>query len=98
KLVDDYPLSDYYLLQSEVHAMGFYDFINDRVQTTSQFTGAGPSFNTIGFKPVRDSYNVGASLTLFSHYHFNLSGEYDFNFKQDYRAHSGFFRVRYEFS
>ncbi len=97
KLVDDYPLSDNYLLQSEAHAMMFYDLFDDNVQTTSQFVGAGPSFNTFGFKPARDSYNLGASLTLFSHYSFNMSAEYDFNFKQDYRANSGFVRVRYEF-
>lgn len=97
KLVDDYPMSDNYLLQSEAHAMMFYDLFDDNVQTTSQFVGAGPSFNTFGFKPARDSYNLGASLTLFSHYSFNMSAEYDFNFKQDYRANSGFVRVRYEF-
>ncbi len=98
KFVDDFAINDYMLLQSEIHTMGFYDFIQDDMHITSQFVGAGPSFITNGFTPARASMNLGASLTLFTHYNFTLSGDYDYHFKEDYHSHSGFFRIRYEFS
>jgi hypothetical protein len=86
------------LLQAEVHAMAFYDAFNDRMQTTSQFIGAGPSFTTLGFTPARASVNLGASLILFNMFNYIFTGEYDFNAKEDYKSHAGFLRMRYEFS
>ncbi|MBS0288573.1 MAG: autotransporter domain-containing protein [Proteobacteria bacterium] len=98
KLVDDYAMNQYMLFQSEIHAMAFYDLFNDPMQLTSQFNGSGPSFNTQGFTPVQDCFDIGVGVTLFTHYSFNLTGVYDFNFKDGYKAHSGFFRARYEFA
>lgn len=96
KFADDYTMNDYMLLQSEVHAMAVYDVIGDQMQLTSQFTGSGPSFITQGFTPAKASFDIGASLTLFTHYDFTLSANYDFAFKDDYTSNSGFMRVRYE--
>jgi outer membrane autotransporter protein len=98
KLVDSYEINKCYLLQAEVHIMGFYDAFNDRMQTTSQFVGAGPSFKTFGFTPARGSLNLGTSFALFNIFDYVFTGEYDFYAKEDYRAHSGFLRMRYEFS
>ncbi|MBS0286257.1 MAG: autotransporter domain-containing protein [Proteobacteria bacterium] len=98
KVADDYALNDYMLLQTEIHAMAFYDLFDDNMQTTSQFAGAGPSFATVGFSPARASFDLGASAILFSHYNFTFTGDYDFNFKEDYTSHTGFFRIRYEFN
>lgn len=98
KIADDYALNNNMLFQSAIHAMAFYDVLDSNMQTTSQFAGAGPSFATVGFTPARTSYNLGASAILFTHYGFIFTGDYDFNFKEDYTSHTGFFRVRYEFS
>jgi outer membrane autotransporter protein len=96
KFVDDYVMNDYMLLQSEIHAMAFYDVIGDQMQLTSQFTGSGPSFITQGFTPAQASFDIGTSFILFTHYDFTLSANYDFAFKEDYTSNSGFLRVRYE--
>jgi outer membrane autotransporter protein len=96
KVLDEYAYDNQRLYQLEGHAMAFYDFIGDTMQTTSQFTGAGPSFNTVGFKPARASYNLGGSVALFSKHDWIFSAHYDFNFKEDYKANSGFLRVRHE--
>lgn len=98
RLADDYALTDYMLLQTQVRAMAFYDLFDDNMQTTSQFAGAGPSFSTVGFTPARASYSLGASAIIFSHYNFNVSADYDFSGKADYTSNTGFFRIRYEFA
>ncbi|MFI4937791.1 MAG: autotransporter domain-containing protein [Candidatus Berkiellales bacterium] len=84
------------LVQPQLHLMAYYDFINDKMQTQSQFVGAGPSFITSGANPVADSYVIGASISTFSEEGLVVTLNYDYNFKQDYRAHAGFIRARYE--
>ncbi|MBI2790854.1 MAG: autotransporter domain-containing protein [Gammaproteobacteria bacterium] len=83
------------LYQPELHLNAFYDFIGDRFETTSQFVGSGPSFTTSGFKPAQDSYNIGASVSIFGDNNVTLTASYDFDFKDDYTANSGFLRLRY---
>jgi outer membrane autotransporter protein len=63
-------LADFYtnfsLLEPEVHARIYYDFINEAMATTSQFTGGGASFGTVGIKPAPTNFNLGGSITAFS--------------------------------
>jgi uncharacterized protein with beta-barrel porin domain len=66
------------------------------MELTSEFTAVGPDFVTQGFKPPRDSYNVGAMFSLFAQQSWTLTASYDFNFKDDYTANAGFVRARYE--
>lgn len=85
------------VLQPEMHVNAFYDFADSRMDVTSQFVGAGPSFVTSGFKPERDLYNFGLGLTTFgkdSNLIFTIT--YDLEWKSDYIAHNGFVRARYE--
>lgn len=98
KIVDSYEINKCVLLQSELHAMAFYDALNDRMQTTSQFVGAGPSFTTKGFTPARASYNVGTSLSLYNIFNYIFTGEYDFYAKEDYTSNSVFLKMRYEWN
>lgn len=84
------------VLEPEMHAFAFYDFVTSRMDVTSQFVGAGPSFATLGFEPSRGTYNLGASLTTYgkrSPLTFTLS--YDYEKKTGYTAHNGFLRVGY---
>lgn len=94
--VDDYVVNEKMLFQGEIHLQGFYDFIGDRMQATSQFVGAGPSFITPGFRPVKDSYNIGASASVYGANAVIFTANYDFDYKKNYTAHSGYLRVRYE--
>jgi|GEM_PF-3390904 len=85
------------IFQPEIRVNMFYDFINDNMHTTSQFTGGGPSFVTVGPTPAATSYNVGASLSVFSDYSpYIITMSYDFETKHDYTANAGFLRMRYE--
>ncbi len=85
------------VLEPEAHVMAYYDFTHSKMDVTSQFVGAGPSFVTSGFDPVRDSYNVGASISTFgNNSNFIFTVSYDYQWKTEYTAHNGFFRARYE--
>ena len=85
------------IFQPELRVNMFYDFINDNMSTTSQFTGGGPSFVTVGFTPAPTSYNLGASLSVFSDFsNYIVTISYDHETKSDYTANAGFVRMRYE--
>lgn len=84
------------ILQPEIHAKWLYNFIDTAMETTSQFIGAGPSFITSGTHRVRDSYNIGAEVTTFESDGIVISLSYDYYFKEDYNAQTGFIRARYE--
>lgn len=74
-----------------------YDLINDEVQATSTFTAGGPSFETNGLEPSRHTFNVGASVTFANTNNWEFTADYDFEYKPDYDAHSGYVRAGYKF-
>lgn len=83
--------------QPEVHFQALYDFIADRMALTSQFIGGGPSFTTSGVRPAHDNYNTGASISAYSkNTGLTFTASYDFDFRDDFTAHAGFLRLRYE--
>ena len=85
------------IFQPELRFNMFYDFVNDNMNTTSQFTGGGPSFITRGATPAATSYNVGASMSVFSDFsNYIITMSYDYETKHDYTANAGFLRMRYE--
>lgn len=93
-----YPLQKKeFLFVPELHARWMYDFIGDRQQTTSQFTGGGASFTTNGLEPPKSSYNVGVKLNIMTDYGITVSLNYDLEMKQDFHSHNGYINVRYEF-
>ncbi len=84
-------------LSPSVHAGYTYDAIGDSIQTASNFTGGGASFNTQGTDPARSTFNLGAGLSFYSHDGFDLSAQYDAQIKQNYTAHAGFVRMAWAF-
>lgn len=97
ELAYDYCPNKQYFVQPEIHFQVFYDFINDTMQTTSQFIGGGPSFNTTGARPAPWSFDLGASIVTFQDESgFSVALSYDYNFKSDYDANAGFIRAQYE--
>jgi len=80
----------------DLRTMVYYDFIGDPFQTTSSFEGGGGSFNTQGIKPAQNSYDIGMDITYLGNNHTAIKASYDFEFKEDFRSHSGFVRLRYE--
>ncbi|MBS0288574.1 MAG: autotransporter domain-containing protein [Proteobacteria bacterium] len=87
---------DQRLFQLQGYFNALYDFINDSMEITSQFTGGGPSFETLGFRPAKVSYNLGSNFTLFSKTTWSFMLNYDLNFKEDYVANAGYLRALYE--
>lgn len=85
------------MLIPEVHAKWLYDFIGDKQETTSTFSGGGGSFATQGFNPARNSLDVGAKLTLATKWNWSLETNYDFEYKEDFTAHTGWADIRYGF-
>ncbi|MFA5335578.1 MAG: autotransporter domain-containing protein [Candidatus Omnitrophota bacterium] len=81
----------------EVHAKWLHDFIGDRQETTSTFSGGGGSFATRGFDPARNAMDVGAKLTLLSENNWSLETNYDFEYKEDFTSHTGWADIRYRF-
>lgn len=96
KVFEDFAANNSRVFQSEAHIMAYVDIINDRMETTSQFIGAGPSFNTLGFKPARLSANIGASLSLFGRANWIFKATYDIDIKQSYAAQAGTIRAQYD--
>ena len=84
------------LVSPEVHANVSYDFIGDKQVSQSQFVSFGNVYESVGFSPARTDYNVGFSLTTYGKSGLGLGVSYDFNWKTNYHANSGFIRVRYE--
>jgi len=81
----------------EIHGKFLYDFIGDRQQATATFTGGGASFATNGFDPPRASGNLGAKLTVMTKENLTFALNYDYEWKEGFYSHSGFFNIRYAF-
>lgn len=84
------------LVQPELHLQVYYDFVGDKMETTSQFIGGvGPSFKTSGFEVARLGANIGAAVNAYAQNGLTISAQYDFNARADYTAHTGFVRSQY---
>ncbi|MFA5334462.1 MAG: autotransporter domain-containing protein [Candidatus Omnitrophota bacterium] len=81
----------------EIHARWLYDFIGDRQETTSVFSGGGGSFATQGFDPAKNSLNAGAKLTLATRNDWSIETNYDFEYKEDFTSHTGWADIKYRF-
>jgi outer membrane autotransporter protein len=93
----EYPLeSKYGTFTPEIHAKWLYDFIGDKQQTTSTFSGGGGSFATNGFKPAQSTYDFGTKVSLITKNDVTLGVEYDFQIKEDYWEHTGWVNVSYK--
>lgn len=81
----------------ELRAGYRYDFIGDEVSTTNRFIGGGQAFTTKGADPAQHSFNAGGSLSLYTTDSWEFTANYDFDFKTDYHAHSGYLRAGVKF-
>lgn len=84
------------LLQPEVHANVSYDILGEEMDANARFVGFGTAYNVQGASVKRTDYNVGLSLTTYGDSGLGFSISYDYDWKSHFHAHSGFFRIRYE--
>lgn len=85
------------VLEPEVGVGYRYDFIGDNLEATSRFTGGGASFETEGFDPAQSKINFGTGLSYTTPDSWEISARYDYEYKSDYDAHSGYARVAHKF-
>ena len=80
-----------------VHGGYRYDVIGDAVATSAALAGGGTAFRTQGFDPAQGTGNVGTGVTWSTQSGLDLSANYDYETKSDYKAHSGYVRAGYKF-
>jgi fibronectin-binding autotransporter adhesin len=80
-----------------VRGKWLYDFIADKAETTSRFTGGGASFKTQGAKPPKSSFDIGTTLTFLGKNNVQIDLDYDLNVKNKYQSHSGAVTFKYRF-
>ncbi|TAL39346.1 MAG: autotransporter outer membrane beta-barrel domain-containing protein, partial [Alphaproteobacteria bacterium] len=86
-----------YITTPSLHAGYRYDLVGDRIETTSTFTGGGAAFTSPGADPARSRFNAGADLKFYTTGTWQFKAAYDFDYKQDYYAHSGVLRAAVKF-
>ncbi len=93
-----YPITDINgTFIPSIHAKWLYDFIGDRVQTTSTFTGGGAAFTTNGFEPAQRSFAIGTELKFITKDSWTILANYDLTLKSGFYAHDGIVTVKYTY-
>lgn len=81
-----------------VHAAYAYDVIGDRLSTSATFAGTGgPTFTTTGADPERSTINAGGGFAFTSEENWTLSTNYNYEYRQDFAAHSGVLKMSVSF-
>src|SRR5690606_21981253 len=76
----------------------YHDFLNEKQQSIATFSAGGTSFFTPSFRPDETSARVGGKIDFIHYNGFELTFNYDYHFKTDFHAHSGNFKIRYEWA
>lgn len=84
-------------LKPNVHAGVRHDVIGDDLATTGFLAGGGAAFKTEGFDAAQTTGNIGTGLKWETAGGFDFSANYDYEYKSDYDAHSGYVRAGYRF-
>ncbi len=74
-----------------------YDFVGEAVSTQTAFQGGGSAISSVGFDPAQSTIGLGAGLRYQVNDAWELSAQYDFDYKADYRSHTGSIRAAYSF-
>lgn len=85
------------VFKPDVHVSYKYDLLNDKMDTTSSFAAGGPAFSTGGVDPARSTLGAGVGLKIYDTNGWDFAASYDYTYKSDYDAHSGFVRAAYQF-
>ena len=84
-------------VKPQVRAGVRYDLADDEIEATNRLIGGGNAFKTEGFDPQQFALDLGAGVTYFSTTNWELTANYDFEYKEDYTSHAGFLRAAYKF-
>lgn len=88
------------LIKPVLHAGYSYAVVDDRIDTTANFVDAGainPSFVTEGPMPSRNIFDVGAGITYMTTANWDLSANYNYEYRTDYTSNTGTLRMTAHF-
>ena len=89
----DYVQDDGAILSPEVSVGYRYDVIGDAIETTSTFSGGGPSFRTEGADPDQDTLNLGFGVGYTTPNNMEFTASYDYERKDEFNSNSAFIRI-----
>lgn len=79
-------------------AAWYYDFVGDEASTTSNFSSvAGTTFASKGADIAQSEFKLGAGLDVLAQDNVTVSLDYSWNTKEDFDAHTGELKARFEF-
>lgn len=84
------------MVMPDVYALWSYDFHREEDSAKANFIAGGPTFVLDGLKPRKNGIEAGFNITLYNGHGFNYSTNYHYEYRGDYRAHSAWLRMRYE--
>ena len=85
------------MLVPSLRLMAWHDFKGQQVETTTRFIAGGDSFILKGADPVKNSYQATAAMSYKRNDNMSFSMGYEWNKKSDFRAHSMFMKMKYDF-
>ena len=86
------------LMKPVVHVGYAYDAIGDKIDTTANFVGSpSAAFVTSGPSPERNKFNAGAGVTYMTTANWDMSANYNFQYRSDYQSHTGTLRLTSHF-
>jgi len=74
-----------------------YDFAGNRQKATSNFIGQNLNFTNSGARIAQGSLKIGTGIEFFARNDLSLSANYIFENRNQYSAHSGWLKARYNF-
>ena len=84
------------IFNPDIHFMFLHDSKAQAQDTVAEFMGGGGKFSIPGATPNKDTYNIGAGLTLIRDDRLHVTGNYELKMKSKFIGHSGSLAVRYE--
>ncbi len=84
-------------LTPSLRLMAWYDFKGQQVETTTRFVAGGDSFILKGADAVKKSYQATAAMSYKRNDNMSFSVGYEMNKKSDFKAHSMFMKMKYDF-
>lgn len=84
-------------IKPEAHVLWAYNFGDEKVDSTSTFTGGGAAFNTIGQKIDRNSYNLGGGIAFLPNKTSKITVVYDYDTRKNYGGHAVSLTGRWNF-
>jgi outer membrane autotransporter protein len=86
-----------FTLRPSVHLFWRHEFFNDGIDSTATFTGGGAAFTTPGQDITRNTFNIGAQITMETSKSFQLSIRADADYGDRYSAYAGQLLAQWRF-